>query len=219
MTDYLELLLEEQEQEDGEEALGVQLMAEGEPYRRKKPGDKVEEAVEALARSGGAWERLPCGAGEAASGVEDGGRWREAWVLEPLAERALGGVTAAGGGRKRVRGWSGDGAVGALEGGAVGEAGVSPVRPVSAELPEADGREVPLWLSGETAAAGREREWVPEGLVAGREGRGWRVRGGRRGAGSPRRSWTGCWSGTPGGMMGALPCFEWIPGAGGRRFR
>ena len=42
MTDYLELLLEEQEQEDGEEALGVQLMAEGEPYRRKKPGDKVE---------------------------------------------------------------------------------------------------------------------------------------------------------------------------------
>lgn len=172
MTDYLELLLEEQEQEDGEEALGVQLMAEGEPYRRKKPGDKVEEAVEALARSGGAWERLPRGAGEAASGVEDGGRWREAWVLEPLAERALGGVTAAGGGRKQVRGWSGDGAVGALEGGAVGEAGASPVRPVSAELPEADGREVPLWLSGETAAAGREREWVPEGLVAVREGRG-----------------------------------------------
>ena len=59
MTDYLELLLEEQEQEDGEEVLGVRLMAEGEPYRRKKPGDKVEEAVEALARSGGAWERLP----------------------------------------------------------------------------------------------------------------------------------------------------------------
>ena len=101
MTDYLELLLEEQEQEDGEEALGVRLMAEGEPYRRKKPRDKVEEAVEALARSGGAWERLPRGAGEAASGVEAGGRWREAWVLEPLAERALGGVTAAGGGRDR----------------------------------------------------------------------------------------------------------------------
>ena len=89
-----------------------------------------------------------------------------------MAERALGGVTAAGGGRKRVRGWSGDGAVGALEGGAVGEAGVSPVRPVTAELPDADGRELPLWLSGEPAAGGRDREGVPEGLVAVREGRG-----------------------------------------------
>ena len=129
---------------DMAKALAARHGLEAECILTRRPGHAMETA-QALARSGGAWERLPRGAGEAASGVEDGGRWREAWVLEPLAERALGGVTAAGGGRKRVRGWSGDGAVGALEGGAVGEAGVSPVRPVSAELPEADMRRLYRW--------------------------------------------------------------------------
>ena len=198
MTDYLDALLEDQEREEMEEALGIGLTAAGGPYRRRNLGAEAEAAVDALARSGGAsWEsgREPEEGGEPS---EETGRWSEEWILEPLAEKKVpGGADGAGMG-PRSRSWDGaerpeSGSI-AAESGAVlplmrGEAaqdGAPAVRPVVPELPEADGREVPAWLAGEAGIAGRRMaEAGSAGAGGGREeqgGAGWLYHSLRAGA-------------------------------------
>lgn len=183
MTDYLDALLEEQEREDMEEALGVILKAAGGLYRPRSLGAEAEAAVDALARSGGdSWESGRDPAEESGKPSEEMGRWSEAWILESLTEKKVPDAVDGAGMGPRSRSWDGaespesrsmaaeSGAALPLMRGETAQDGGAAVRPVVPELPEAGGREVPAWLAGEAGTAGRRIEEA--GSAGAGEGRG-----------------------------------------------
>ena len=215
MRDYLEELLEEQAREQEEDSPEALLPAASGPIRRRgtagggqAPAGRRGEETSGLQKYGGKVRPAPEEAAPGRGGTAAEPLLAELWPGEravlgvPAVERGTppgdreemyrqaaenGGTENRGEERELPELW------GAWDSRTV--KGALPPAAVPRRFPPEDGG---AWLYREL------RQGAPDGRPAAGPGRN--SRSSPPEACSPRRSWTGPWSGTPGGMTGDLPC-------------